>query len=224
MNILLVDEETLFRSGMCYLLASLDSRPNVIEADSLAQARRVLASRDIDLAMLDLRVSGFVKPEKLDRLREEFPGVPMVVLSAERDPTVIHRCMEHGAMGFITKHASHGELLAAIRLIVAGGIYLPREAVMARRGAGADGRHPSESAVLAQLSSRQREVLGYLLRGKPNKTISTEMDISPNTVKSHLSAIFRTLGARNRTEAVYVLNRAGVSPESLDDDCRRGLR
>ena len=216
MNILLVDEETLFRSGMNYLLASLDSRPNVIEADGLAQARRVLASRTIDLVMLDLRISGFGKPERLERLREEFPGVPIVVLSAERDPTVIHRCMEHGAMGFITKHASHGELLAAIRLIVAGGIYLPREASAAHRRSGKSERHPSEAAVLAQLSARQREVLGYLLQGKPNKTISTEMDISPNTVKAHLSAIFRTLGARNRTEAVYVLNRAGVSPESID--------
>ena len=207
---------------MCYLLASLDIRPNVIEADSLAQARRVLDSRHIDLVMLDLRVNGFLQPAKLDGLREEFPGTPMVVLSAERDPTVIHRCMEHGAAGFITKHASHGELLAAIRLIVAGGIYLPREAALTRGVAGADARHPSsEAALLAQLSSRQREVLGYLLQGKPNKTISTEMDISPNTVKSHLSAIFRTLGARNRTEAVYVLNQAGVSPESVDGERRR---
>ena len=63
------------------------------------------------------------------------------------------------------------------------------------------------------LSERQREVLRYLLQGKPNKTISSKLDISENTVKAHLSAIFRALGARNRTEAVYFAARAGVPME-----------
>ena len=68
----------------------------------------------------------------------------------------------------------------------------------------------SDVSLLASLSDRQREVLTYLLQGKPNKTISSKMAISENTVKAHLSAIFRTLGARNRTEAVYFAARAGV--------------
>jgi len=72
----------------------------------------------------------------------------------------------------------------------------------------------SESEILNALSDRQREVLKYLLQGKPNKTISANLHISENTVKAHLSAIFRALGARNRTEAVYFAARAGVP---LDD-------
>ena len=113
-------------------------------------------------------------------------------------------------MGFITKCSTHDELLGAIRLIVAGGIYLPA-AVRDGQHAPADhGSRPSDIALLTSLSKRQREVLTLLLQGKPNKTISTQMDISQNTVKAHLTAIFRVLGARNRTEAVYFAARAGV--------------
>lgn len=210
-NILIVDEETLFRSGMHHLLASLEPKPIVMEADGLGEARRALSTGVVDLVLIDVRVGGGARLETLACLRDAFPTVPMVVLSAERDPTVIHRCIEHGAMGFITKHASHGELLAAVRLIVAGGVYLPREATTPAPGE----RHPADSAVLAQLSARQREVMRYLLQGKPTKTISNEMDISQNTVKSHLSAIYRALGASNRTEAVCVATRAGLSAESI---------
>jgi len=113
-------------------------------------------------------------------------------------------------MGFITKCSTHDELLDAIRLINAGGIYLPPAAREGQTAPANYGSRPSDIALLASLSKRQREVLMLLVQGKPNKTISTLMDISQNTVKAHLSAIFRVLGARNRTEAVYFAARAGV--------------
>lgn len=198
---------------MVHLLQSLSPTPEVLESEDLSSATNLLAERqDIDLVLLDLRLDDAVGVDSLLTLRKEAPNTTIVVLSGEQDPGVIHRCIDGGAMGFITKSSTHDELLNAIRLIVAGGVYLPRDAMINAAHIRAKGER-SDVALLASLSDRQREVLAYLLQGKPNKTISNNMDISQNTVKAHLSAIFRTLGARNRTEAVYFAARAGVPLE-----------
>lgn len=210
MKLLIVDDHTLFRSGLSHLLQSLTPAPEVVESEDLNTALHLLDNHDdLDLVLLDLKLADAVGVDSLLRLRKHSPDIPIVVLSGEQDPEVIRRCIDQGAMGFITKSATHDELLSAIRLIVKGGIYLPRDVMASSQHA----RLPEERtdvALLASLSDRQREVLTYLLQGKPNKTISNNMDISENTVKAHLSAIFRTLGARNRTEAVYFAARAGV--------------
>ncbi len=213
MKILIVDDHALFRSGMVHLLQSLSPTPEVVESESLGNAKAILSTvSDIDLVLLDLKLNDAVGVDSLLELRKQATDTTIVVLSGEQDPTVIHRCIDNGAMGFITKSATHDELLIAISRIVAGGVYLPRDAMNSKRAARFAGER-SDVALLASLSSRQREVLAYLLQGKPNKTISNNMDISQNTVKAHLSAIFRTLGARNRTEAVYFAARAGVPLE-----------
>lgn len=213
MKILIVDDHTLFRSGMVHLLQSLSPKPEVVESEDLSSAQQLLADHDdIDLVLLDLKLNDAVGVDSLLTLRKQASETTIVVLSGEQDPNVIHRCIDGGAMGFITKSATHDELLHAIRLIVAGGVYLPRDA-MSSHLYGRQAGERSDVALLASLSDRQREVLAYLLQGKPNKTISNNMDISQNTVKAHLSAIFRTLGARNRTEAVYFAARAGVPLE-----------
>jgi len=211
MKILIVDDHALFRSGMVHLLQSLTPEPDVVESKSLSDAEVALRSIEgIDMVLLDLKLDDAVGVDSLLKLRKVAPETPIVVLSGEHDSDVILRCIDNGAMGFITKSATHDELLSAIRLIVAGGVYLPRNVtVMHNRPAS----ERTDVALLASLSDRQREVLAYLLQGKPNKTISNNMDISQNTVKAHLSAIFRTLGARNRTEAVYFAARAGVPLE-----------
>ncbi len=195
---------------MVHLLQSLLPPPEVVESEDLGSAQQYLRQHDdIDLVLLDLKLEDAVGVDSLLTLRKQVPDACIVILSGEQDPAVIHRCIDGGAMGFVTKSATHDELLNAIRLIVAGGVYLPNDILSATRYTQKEA-HTSDVALLASLSDRQREVLAYLLQGKPNKTISTNMNISENTVKAHLSAIFRTLGARNRTEAVYFAARAGV--------------
>ncbi len=211
MKILIIDDHTLFRSGMVHLLEDLQPQPQIVESYSLKNAQEYLYDgQEVDLVLLDLRLSDTVGLDGLAALRNDIPDTPIIVLSAEMDPLVIHRCIELGAMGFITKCSTHNELLGAIRLIVAGGIYLPAAVRNGQHTPANHGSRPSDIALLTSLSKRQREVLTLLVQGKPNKTISTQMDISQNTVKAHLSAIFRVLGARNRTEAVYFAARAGV--------------
>lgn len=212
MKILLVDDHTLFRDGMKHLLQDLRDELELVESDSVQQALACLQGDTFDLILLDLQLSDTHGLDSLILVREQTEETPIIVLSAEQDHEIIHRSIEQGAMGFISKAATHEELLAAIQLILAGGVFLPREVTLARSSARVNGSGASHSsrAVLDSLSERQREVLRYLLQGKPNKTISTKLEISENTVKAHLSAIFRALGARNRTEAVYFAARAGV--------------
>ena len=213
MRLLIVDDHTLFRSGMVHLLQSFDPPPEVLEAEDLRGAEALLNSdSNFDLVLLDLNLTDSDGIEALLALRGQVPDTALVILSGEQDPDVIHSCIDNGAMGFISKAATHDELLSAIKLIVAGGVYLPREITSAYRN-GQPKVEKSDVALLASLSDRQREVLAYLLQGKPNKTISEKMNISQNTVKAHLSGIFKTLGAKNRTEAVYFAARAGVPLE-----------
>lgn len=210
MKILLVDDHTLFRTGLLHLLQRLDTELDVVESEDLHSAKLMIDKHgDIDLVLLDLQLSDAVGVDSLLELRKHSPEASIVVLSGEQDPEVIRRCIDHGAMGFVTKTATHEELISAIELIVSGGVYLPKD-VMARSYYTRQPQERSDVALLASLSERQREVLTYLLQGKPNKTISDKMNISQNTVKAHLSSIFRTLGARNRTEAVYFAARAGI--------------
>lgn len=213
MRMLIVDDHTLFRVGMVHLLQSFDPPPEVIESEDLRGAEVLLSSdSNIDLVLLDLKLTDSTGIDALLVLRKLVPNTAIVVLSGEQNPNVIHSCIDNGAMGFISKAATHDELLGAIKLIVAGGVYLPREITSAYRN-NRRTVEKSDVALLASLSDRQREVLAYLLQGKPNKTISEKMNISQNTVKAHLSGIFKILGAKNRTEAVYFAARAGVPLE-----------
>lgn len=217
MHILLVDDHTLFREGMRFLLQGLAEIIMITESDSSESALEFLNGQPdpLDFILLDLNMGTTNGIESLEQVRSVAPEVPIIVLSAEQDAVVIRQCIDAGAMGFISKTSSHAELLAAIQLILAGGIYLPRDVTL---GHSSDRQSlKPESDILAGLSNRQREVLRYLLQGKPNKTISNEMNISLNTIKTHLSAIFRELGARNRTEAVYFAARAGVPLDSSSD-------
>ena len=130
----------------------------------------------------------------------------VVVLSAVDDHRIVDQCLNLGAKAFVNKRASHQEVLAVVRNVLS---WQPPATIGSTRPALGNASEAEES-VLANLSKRQREVLQLLLQGEPNKSISSRMDISQNTVKAHLSAIFKILGARNRTEAVYFAARAGL--------------
>jgi len=211
MKILILDDHTLFREGMKLLLTGLHPELIIHDAETMQAALASVEANSYDLVLLDLNLADTSGLETLDIVKRKLEDTPIIVLSAEQDPPTIYQAIEEGAMGFITKCATHQELLAAIKLILAGGIFLPREVTSAQTVVGSKSTAgSSETEILNALSDRQREVLKYLLQGKPNKTISANLHISENTVKAHLSAIFRALGARNRTEAVYFAARAGV--------------
>lgn len=211
MRILIVDDHTLFREGLKFLLAELDPRVEFIEADRCAAIGGFVNGQQVDIVLLDLNLPDAKGIQGLARVRESLPEATIVSLSSEDDPRIILEVIEQGAAGFIPKSSSRQVLIAALRLVLAGGVYLPPHALQRPADRTVAEQKQPEINPLIHLTDRQREVLQLAVRGKSNKAIAREMNISDATVKAHLSACFRALGVKNRTEAVFATAGSGLS-------------
>jgi DNA-binding NarL/FixJ family response regulator len=201
-RILLIDDHPLFRGGLKYLLRGLDESVETDESGDCAQALERLGAGTYDLVLLDLKLPGVNGLDALASLREAAPGTPLIVLSGEDDPEVVRASIERGAMGFIPKSSTPEVMIQALQLVLKRGVYLPPTVL--------DAVHAGGPAALPGLTPRQMDVMRCVIRGMPNKVIARELDVSEATVKAHLTAVFQALGARNRTEAVYVAAKVGL--------------
>lgn len=199
LKILLADDHEVVRLALRQALQPLAVQIRWFEAADAAQVDRHLANgTDFDLALLDLNMPGTEGVATIARWRREHPVVPLVVLSATEDPSLVRQLITLGISGFVPKSDAAAVMLQAIRLILAGGTYAPLRCLSRVTSGEAEGVPPNGS----DLTPRQIEVLRLLARGQPNKAIARELGLSEATVKVHLLAIFRVLNARNRTEAV----------------------
>lgn len=213
MNILLVDDHALFRGGLKSLLKELGAGLVLDEAGNCSQALQQAAGRRYDLILLDLNMPGLNRLDALAALRDAAPDAPVVVLSGETEPNLVRATIERGAMGFIPKSATPEVLIEALRLVLAHGVYLPLEVLESMNAAAPAAGPPGDASgagSLPGLTPRQRDVLRYVIQGKPNKVIARELDIAESTVKVHLSSVLRAFGVRNRTEAVYAVAKSGL--------------
>ena len=211
LKILLVDDHELFREGIKLLLANLDDDVVFVEAHSCAAALSLPDGAGIDVILLDFHLPGIHGFEALRALRQRYEEPAIVVLSAEENPALIVQAIDEGAAGFIPKTSSHAVMMAALRLVLAGGTYLPPHALLGpATPPPATPQQPQGGDLLGELTPRQVETLKLAMQGKSNKVIAREMDVSEATVKAHLSASFRALGVHNRTEAVFSAARLGL--------------
>lgn len=216
MNILVVDDHPLYRSGVAYTLQDSGMQVQVAECASLEAAfQRLDGGLRVDLLILDLQMPGYRGVDSVRTVRTRRPDVPVLVLSGQEDPAVVRECIDLGACGFVPKSAPSEQFHAALTHVLSGGVYLPPASLsVAARHA------PSEDAwarLGARLTGRQRQVLLGIVQGKPNKVIARDLGLSDTTVKSHVAHILEALEVSNRTEAVYVLARAGVSIHELEE-------
>ncbi|MEO7337730.1 MAG: response regulator transcription factor [Caldimonas sp.] len=202
MKILVADDHPLVRDALARTVASLDAHVEVFEAADFATLRRLAGEQDLDLAMVDLNMPGMRGLDGLRALRSEFPTLVLMVASAQDDATTIRHVLATGVSGFIPKTESRDVVLQAIRLVQAGGVYVPARALMAHDGPAAPASFVHSNGHEATLTPRQLDVLARLLQGRPNKLIARDLGLTEGTVKIHIAAILRTLGASNRTEAV----------------------
>ncbi len=204
MKLLVADDHTLFREGLRYLLAQLDTDVTVLEAGDHDKAAELLSQHpDMDLALVDLHMPGRNGPNALEALIRGASTVPIVVLSAELDRREVRRALDAGAMGYIPKNESAQVMLGALRLVLSGGVYLP--AALLR----ADGTaRPAAAEVV--LTPRQLDVLRELALGKSNEAIGEKLGLALSTVKAHITAILNVLDADNRTQAVLAAKRMGL--------------
>jgi DNA-binding NarL/FixJ family response regulator len=202
-RIIIVDDHPLFRAALRQTLATGDPTVTVEEAGDLAGLNAALeADRDCDLVLLDLNMPGVRGFSGLLLLRAQYPDLPVMIISAVEDTTVIRRAFELGAAGYLSKSVGPAEIRRSIETVLAGEVFVPE---------GTDLRiDDAQTALMHRLSSltpQQVRVLMMLSDGLMNKQIAYELSISEATVKAHVSAILQKLDVDSRTQAVIAAAR-----------------
>lgn len=209
MNYLVIDDHSLIRDAMHAVLLSVDAAASVRTAGAGAEARAALAAGPaVDLALLDLHLPDADGLDLLAEFRAAYPAMAVVLLSGERDAGIVRRALDGGAAGFIPKTEPREVLARALSLVLAGGVYVPREAL-----AGAPPPPPAASGADSPralgLTERQIDVLTLMMKGRTNKHICRELNLAEPTVKNHVTAILRALEVSSRTEAVLAVTQRG---------------
>lgn len=219
MRILLADDHSLFREGLLHVLKELGTEPDVIQASDYPSAiETATRNPDLDLALLDLNMPGMDPVAGIRTFRTRFPLLPVIVLSASESADDVKHALDSGVLGYIPKSSTSSVMLSAIKLVLAGGVYLP-SLLLGHEIYHGDTNHPSPPKPVSApqrngnrgLTDRQLQVLALLAEGKPNKAIARILDITEGTVKIHLVAIFQALGVKNRTEAVIAAQEMDLS-------------
>jgi DNA-binding NarL/FixJ family response regulator len=194
MKILLLDDHALFRAGLRLLLTTFNSSHIILEAGTTANALEIAAQHpDLELCLLDLNLRNEIGLLALDKIKTAIPEIAVVIVSSSEDAVLIRKCLDAGAMSYISKSSPPEELSQAIQQVLGGSVYLPPTMYSEVN----DVVNPS-----IVLSPRQRDVLLGLCRGLPTKSIARELGLSDYTVKEYVSAVFQLLSVHNRTEAV----------------------
>jgi DNA-binding NarL/FixJ family response regulator len=223
MRILVVDDHVLIRIGLRHTLASLpDPELKIIEAATCREGLdRAAAEGPIDMVLLDLNLPDATGLEGIARFSEAYPDLPLLALSGIDDAATIRAVLHRGAAGYIPKTCLNQVLVSALQLVMAGGIYVPPDALLRpadglperRERRGADGSGAPTADGLG-LTERQAEVMGLLAEGRSNKEIARALNLAAATVKVHVGAVLRALNVQSRTQAILALinHHGGILP------------
>lgn len=199
-NIIIADDHPLFRNALFQSIHMAVSGANLHEADSLDALLALIKKVDEpDLLLLDLKMPGSNGMSGLIHLRSEYPDLPIVVISASEESSVVSQVKSHGAFGFIPKSSDMRELNSALNQVLNGDPFFPEGLIQNNEACNA------LTQKLAALTPQQYKVLGMLSDGLLNKQIAYELNVSEATIKAHMTAIFRKLDVKNRTQAVILL-------------------
>jgi DNA-binding NarL/FixJ family response regulator len=190
MRVLIVDDHQLFIDGLKHIVELLDEDTEVLEANSADQAAQYLDNEtQLDLVLLDLHMPGLDGKSVIRHQREQESFLPIVIISGDDNPNTIQSVIDEGAIGFIPKHYSGKQLLKALQVVLNGDIFIP---------------DMSNNPIGHGITRRQLAVLNLMADGYSNKQISSLLNLTENTIKSHVSALFREFDASNRTECVKI--------------------
>ena len=211
MKILIVDDHALFREGLCHILVELEESVEILEAHEFDSANKIVAENpDLDLILLDLGIPGKDGFAALSFFSEKFPALPVVIISASNKRSDIQRALDSGAMGYIPKETTSKVVLNALRLVFLGEVYVPSSFMSDTSNIS------SETEKLnALLTPRQLEIVTLLVQGKSNKSIANKINVTEATVKMHLTAIFKSLGVNNRTQAAMMAEKLGLGSPKI---------
>jgi len=207
LSLLIIDDHILFRDGLRRLLEELSKDVILYEASSCQQTQEQLqAHPDVDLVLLDIGlpdIDGFTCLENMHKIN---PLLPVVILSGNATPDDIRKAIDLGARGFIPKSDSKEILISALKLVLAGGIYIPPMALHSMPSGNTTHAPSSPNS----LTPRQIEVLRLLAKGASNKHIANTLGSAESTVRVHVTAILKALGVSNRTSAALKAKELGL--------------
>ncbi|MDC9719369.1 MAG: response regulator transcription factor [Gammaproteobacteria bacterium] len=207
MQFIIADDHPLFRTAMSHSLAQKFPSAQIAEVGSLPALLDLLKSGiSVDLLLLDLHIPEAHGFTGLAQISEYFPEVPVMIVSGNDTPSVIHKAVAIGASGFLPKAASNEDIATAIEAVMAGHVWIP--ANLPDPVAKEVDDLPAER--IAALTPQQLRVLTMISEGLYNKQIASELDVTDATIRAHVTEIFRKLGVTNRTQAVILFSRLQV--------------
>jgi len=213
-KIVIADDHPLFRTALQQALKQLVPQADIVQAESLPQLQtQVEAHQDADLILLDLNMPGAHGFSGLVFLRSHYPEIPVVVVSACEDPAIMCQAVVHEAAGYIVKSSSLEDISGAIGSVLNGDIYLPPQA--RQHSHSPDPVSLDLAERLASLTPQQFRVLTMMSEGMLNKQIAYDLEVSEATIKAHVTAIFRKLGVRTRTQAVIAVQSMDIERNDL---------
>ncbi|MBO9492656.1 response regulator transcription factor [Thalassotalea sp. G20_0] len=213
-TIIIADDHPLFRTALKSSVGHALKEPVIHEAGSIAELQMLLDNNaSPDLILLDLHMPGAHGLSGLIFLRGQYPDVPVVIVSASDDQQIIQKTKNHGASGFIPKSTPLDELKAAIINVLDGENWWPDnfQPVESRQSSDMEAR-------LATLTPQQFRVLGMISEGLLNKQIAYDLNVSEATIKAHVTAIFKKLGVRSRTQAVIAIKALEIEMPGQDPE------
>ena len=193
-RVLIVDDHAVVRTGLTQLLATSDELELVGAARDGEEALSIAEDLRPDVILMDISMPRLDGIAATRRILERLPETHVLVLTSFSDQSRIVEAIQAGAEGYLLKHAEPDQILAGIRAVAEGG--LPLDPIVAR--ALLTARRPPAAVTL---TDREREVLGLVRNGLPNKLIARKLGISERTVKAHLSSVYQQLDVTDRTQA-----------------------
>jgi DNA-binding NarL/FixJ family response regulator len=211
-KIIIADDHPLFRQALLSTLKPKLNDTQWLEAQTIEELDQLLThNSDSDLVLLDLNIPGAHGFNTLIHVRNHFPQIPVVIVSAYEDRETISKAMEFGAAGFVPKSTPVDEIFNAIVQVLMGELWVP-ESFQATRSA-AENINIGER--VASLTQQQYRILMMFAQGMLNKQIAYDLNVSEATIKAHATAIFRKLDVRNRTQAVIAIAQLNLADTGL---------
>jgi DNA-binding NarL/FixJ family response regulator len=208
-RVLIADDHPMVRDGLRTVIAVAFDQCELFEASSIEEATAIVEREgDFDLVMLDLNMPGTTGFSGLAAMRDRFPSLPIVIVSAAQERGLARSAIAAGAAGFIPKSLKRSAIVDALKTILSGDIFVPE---VEEGDEAADAETADILARIASLTPQQKVVLRLVVEGKLNKQIAYELDVSMTTVKAHVSAILSKLHVFSRTQAVILVGKVNFA-------------
>ena len=214
-KIIIADDHPLFRQALLGTLKPKLPGINWIEAQTIEELeKRITENNNSDLLLLDLNIPGAHGFNTLIHVRNHFPQIPVVIVSAHEDHTTINKAMEYGAAGFIPKSTPVDDIYSAIVAVLSGNTWLPPSFEQTQNNS----TNNDIAERVASLTQQQYRILMMFAQGMLNKQIAYDLNVSEATIKAHATAIFRKLDVRNRTQAVIAIAQLDLTETGFEQN------